>query len=762
MNLYYNKYIKYKNKYLKLKTQKKQIGKGSSADFQEKITFHEDFCIGRGDYFHQHSGECWNDAIQMLFCFSDEIKTSVQSKLFNLTPVEIIDLSYLENREKYLTLVHRGSNTESSSNVKFKKRLIKYLTFLQKRLCSHIIQSNPDKTIPKCNKDDIETNLDDFYQKYNKYLVSEEYYYEEELYSTIESLPKEIKDNIEPQIYDMNMEDALYLLKKYLPPLDPKIKLKRQKSEIHGIGSAMTGIKLANVIKTIEDHGASLENQLVLLNYLSFSLLDNDNILKTDYINEMNYLTDKHIEKSFAVLVFTPSHETLFYICDSILMYYDNNLGKFNCNWKNILYLYLEYKTTHELIICRSSLKFDILFKNKFSDECLKINEMEIILENTDINLYQNWTEYIVDGLLFIKKVNLNNKKEKYIHDVLENQFIMSDLLNGLVPNVKNQNNIIYYLTKIDPINMKKILYNMDNISDKNIAQKILFNLVTMTELTEKDLKLFKLLMCSGVDFNYKYFDKITISVILATFSYSEANNKIMDFIIDQANNINEIYFFMDKTILELSIDNNNIKLVKLLIKKGANINRKNKKGETIIIQLLKKKIIDEDDSEEINDEENYTNDILTTNKIIKLLIKHRIDLCGEDQNGKTVFELAIENMKLEILDLLIKYGIDINKKLSTGETALFYMMHKSKKGINYLDFMKLLICSGIDIDSPNSLGISPLLYIIMNEPYNQYDYIIVKILLNAGANYIRPNELIEKSSDVKMKEIFESIIHKL
>ena len=39
---------------------------------------------------------------------------------------------------------------------------------------------------------------------------------------------------------------------------------------------------------------------------------------------------------------------------------------------------------------------------------------------------------------------------------------------------------------------MKKILYNMDNISDKNIAQKILFNLVTMTELTEKDLKLFK------------------------------------------------------------------------------------------------------------------------------------------------------------------------------------------------------------------------------------------------------------------------------
>lgn len=771
MNSFYDKYIKYKNKYLKLKKEIKQIGKGTLSDFHEKITFNENFCIGYGDYFRQHTGECWNDAIQMLLCFSDEIKASVQSKLFNLTPDEIIDFSYLENREKYLMNTYRKSDTGYLLSNKFEKRLKKYLSFLQKRLCSHIIQSNPDKIIPKCDKVEIESESDELYQKYNKYLISKEYYHEEDLHSVIESLPKEIKSDIESQIYDMHINDALNLLKEHLPPLDEKIKLRRKKSEVHGIGSAMIGVKIANAIRTVENHGASLEIQLVLLNSLSFSLLTNDDVLKTDYIGEMSNLSEMYINKSFGVLVYTSSHATSFYICDAIPTYYNDNLGKFKCDWKNILNLYLEYKSTHELILSWGNLGFNILFKNKVNDECLKVNNINNILENTNVKLYEKWKEYVVKGLLFVKKINLKDKNEKYIYNALEDQFIMGDLLNNSQPRVINPNNVLYYLTKIDPSNMKIILHSMDNIPDKIIGQRILYNLC-MTRLTEKDLNLFKLLICSGIDLNYKYFNKITIMVILATSEYSKANNKIIDYVVDHGGNINEIYFFIDKTILELAADNNNIELVEMLIKKGAYINRKNNKKESIIMQLLKKKLISdkemESDKEDDSDEEIYTDNMEMTNNIIKLFIKYHANLHGRDQHGKTVFELAIENMKLEILNLLIKNGININKKLSTGDNALFYMINKAKIGINYLDYIKLLICSGFNINDVNTSGISPLLYIIKSNPYTYYDYSIAKILLDAGAIYTNtimtidsPIDLVEKSGDEKMKYIFESSIKK-
>ena len=110
------------------------IGGGPLEDLQGKITYTQSHCINPGDIFHQHSGECWNDSMQMSLCFSDEIKSSVQQKLFNLTPKEIIDMAYLEGREKYLVPIYRRSSTDFVQNErakKMEKRLEKYLLFLQ-------------------------------------------------------------------------------------------------------------------------------------------------------------------------------------------------------------------------------------------------------------------------------------------------------------------------------------------------------------------------------------------------------------------------------------------------------------------------------------------------------------------------------------------------------------------------------------------------------------------------------------------------------
>lgn len=98
---YKKKYYKYKKKYIELK----QRGGLTKEEIQEKIIDLEPKCFTSN--FSQHLGECWNDSIQMLICFSDKIKSSIQRKLFNLTPTEIIDLAYYNNRDEFLLLIYR-------------------------------------------------------------------------------------------------------------------------------------------------------------------------------------------------------------------------------------------------------------------------------------------------------------------------------------------------------------------------------------------------------------------------------------------------------------------------------------------------------------------------------------------------------------------------------------------------------------------------------------------------------------------------------
>jgi hypothetical protein len=163
MDLRKSKYLKYKQKCVNLIN---QLG-GSKEEIYAKIKSLEPRCARTS--FSQHLGECWNDAIQMLLCYSDEIKETVQNKLLNLTPKEIIDLAYYNGREKFLPPIYRRSNTDSEQQEisnKFEKRLSKYLALLQQRLCMHI-----DGEKPICRLEEGSScPITDF----NKYLVEDD------------------------------------------------------------------------------------------------------------------------------------------------------------------------------------------------------------------------------------------------------------------------------------------------------------------------------------------------------------------------------------------------------------------------------------------------------------------------------------------------------------------------------------------------------------------------------------------------------------
>ncbi len=218
--------------------------------------------------------------------------------------------------------------------------------------------------------------------------------------------------------------------------------------------------------------------------------------------------------------------------------------------------------------------------------------------------------------------------------------------------------------------------------------------------------------------------------------------------------------------ILYSPIFNKDIKMIKFLINLGANVNFINEKGETFILQILNNKLTEDKDEDEDSKEDKLLND-----EIIKLLMVSGSYLSVKDSNGKTAFEfeLGIENMKYDIVKLLIENGIDVNQEFSTGQSALFYIIEQIQSGIgktDYLDYVKLLIKSGVDLEQIGNYESAPLQYIVVNSTCgNSDEYTLVNMLLDAGANYIVENEVmgsiiefVENSDDEIMKKIFEPL----
>ena len=76
---YYDKYLKYKNKYLLLKS---QLG---GIEYTEPIISCDNDIV-----LKNRIGSCWNLSIQILFFFSDKTRVSVQNKLHRKLPKDIV------------------------------------------------------------------------------------------------------------------------------------------------------------------------------------------------------------------------------------------------------------------------------------------------------------------------------------------------------------------------------------------------------------------------------------------------------------------------------------------------------------------------------------------------------------------------------------------------------------------------------------------------------------------------------------------------
>ena len=128
-------------------------------------------------------------------------------------------------------------------------------------------------------------------------------------------------------------------------------------------------------------------------------------------------------------------------------------------------------------------------------------------------------------------------------------------------------------------------------------------------------------------------------------------------------------------TLLMHAIKNNNVEIIKYLINKGADVNAKDCKNNTVLIQAVSQ---------------------ISDSNIIELLINAGADVKAEDNNGFDCLGYAVlNNTNEEIIKLLINKGLNVKKVYEKGfKTLAFYAAGNPNPEI-----MQILIDNGVDFD---------------------------------------------------------------
>jgi len=157
------------------------------------------------------------------------------------------------------------------------------------------------------------------------------------------------------------------------------------------------------------------------------------------------------------------------------------------------------------------------------------------------------------------------------------------------------------------------------------------------------------------------------------------------------------------ETALMLAARDGRLEVVDLLLDKGARVDEKNKFHSTALMQA----------SYNVHTE------------IVKLLLEKGANVNAKNLYGITPLMLAANEKEAPLVEALVQAGADVNARDSEGSTAL---MRASGQGT--LQVVKLLIERGAQVDEQNTLGSTAL----MAAAYHGMAE-IVSLLIRKGAN---------------------------
>jgi ankyrin repeat protein len=213
---------------------------------------------------------------------------------------------------------------------------------------------------------------------------------------------------------------------------------------------------------------------------------------------------------------------------------------------------------------------------------------------------------------------------------------------------------------------------------------------------------------------------------------------KIVEKILDEGIDVN-ITNKDGITPLITAVKNGYTNIVKLLIEKGANVNVKDNNGDPIILLAtssnnigvdILRLLIENGANVNVTSNDEYFRTPLTSalsghrKEMAELLINNGADIELASMNDSRPLQYAVL-FDIDIVDLLIKKGVDVNKFDYYGWTALMKASHFGKKDIVYL-----LLQNGAEINIKNKHGDTALTF-ASKEGYDD----IAELLIKNGAD---------------------------
>eukprot|EP00833_Pecoramyces_ruminatium_P003345 jgi/Orpsp1_1/1177377/evm.model.c7180000061226.1 len=250
-----------------------------------------------------------------------------------------------------------------------------------------------------------------------------------------------------------------------------------------------------------------------------------------------------------------------------------------------------------------------------------------------------------------------NNINKKDIVLELYNKYLLTPkklqfITEKCTKYINISSNLIKILLKNNNIKLLDIIFNFNKFFDNEYIKKLLFLYQKRISISTSDLnKQFEKykIKISTDDCFLSDFDKPD-SVIYLFSTCKNGNENLVKYLIKQGADINKKKKRGGETPFFYACKSGNENLVKYLIEQGADINKVNVVGETILFYACK------------SGNEN----------IVKYLIECGENINEENDIGKTPISNACLSGNVNLVKYLIEHGADIEKESEIGETPLF------------------------------------------------------------------------------------------